>query len=56
MQTIAEIGYHPVFGARPLRRVMQEKVEDAIADLLLDDSVKGIRVFAEDGNLQVAKL
>ncbi|MFB9758047.1 ATP-dependent Clp protease ATP-binding subunit [Ectobacillus funiculus] len=56
MQIIAEIGYHPAFGARPLRRVMQEKIEDAIADLLLEDNVEGIRVFAAGGNLQVAKL
>ncbi|WP_411334899.1 AAA family ATPase [Metabacillus indicus] len=37
-EKIAELGYHPAFGARPLRRVIQEHVEDAIADVLLDGS------------------
>ncbi|QQE80146.1 ATP-dependent Clp protease ATP-binding subunit [Alicyclobacillus sp. SO9] len=30
-------GYHPAYGARPLRRMIQEIVEDPIADLLLDE-------------------
>ncbi len=29
-------GYHPAFGARPLRRVIQDSVEDKIADLLVE--------------------
>ncbi|WP_043933517.1 ATP-dependent Clp protease ATP-binding subunit [Bacillus sp. EB01] len=33
---LAELGYHPAFGARPLRRVIQEQLEDKIADLILD--------------------
>ncbi|OEH94234.1 ATP-dependent Clp protease ATP-binding subunit [Bacillus solimangrovi] len=33
---IAKRGYHPAFGARPLRRVIQEQLEDKIADVLLD--------------------
>ncbi|MCL1631003.1 ATP-dependent Clp protease ATP-binding subunit [Sporolactobacillus sp. CPB3-1] len=54
---LAELGYNPEFGARPLRRVLEEKVEDQISDLLLDhngakkmvvDEVNGeIRVTAE---------
>jgi ATP-dependent Clp protease ATP-binding subunit ClpE len=35
-EKIAELGYHPAFGARPLRRVIQEHVEDSIADILLE--------------------
>ena len=35
-EKLVELGYHPTFGARPLRRVIQEKVEDEIADALLD--------------------
>ncbi|MEQ6375955.1 AAA family ATPase [Bacillaceae bacterium S4-13-56] len=34
---LIELGYHPAFGARPLRRVIQEQLEDKIADLLLED-------------------
>ncbi|MFE7061209.1 AAA family ATPase [Sutcliffiella sp. NPDC057660] len=33
---LADKGYHPQFGARPLRRLIQEHVEDAIADILLE--------------------
>ncbi|MGM7682375.1 AAA family ATPase [Cytobacillus sp. Hm23] len=36
IEKIAELGYHPQFGARPLRRVIQEQLEDQIADLLLE--------------------
>lgn len=36
-EKLANLGYHPAFGARPLRRVIQEQVEDKITDLLLDD-------------------
>ncbi|WP_421384291.1 ATP-dependent Clp protease ATP-binding subunit [Bacillus salacetis] len=33
-------GYHPDFGARPLRRIIQEKLEDSIADFILDHPEK----------------
>ena len=35
---LTELGYHPEFGARPLRRVIQEQLEDQIADFILDNS------------------
>lgn len=35
-EKLAELGYHPAFGARPLRRVIQEQLEDKIADFILD--------------------
>jgi len=38
MKHLAKVGYHPAFGARPLRRVIQEAVEDKIADALLDEN------------------
>lgn len=38
-EKLVEIGYHPSFGARPLRRVIQEHIEDKIADILLDGEV-----------------
>ncbi|HCJ53894.1 ATP-dependent Clp protease ATP-binding subunit [Glutamicibacter arilaitensis] len=39
VQFLASEGYDPEFGARPLRRLVQRKVQDAIADLLIDDSL-----------------
>ena len=36
---LAENGYDPVFGARPLKRLITSAVEDKIADLILSDAV-----------------
>ena len=32
---LAELGYDAEFGARPLRRIIQQKVEDPLSDALL---------------------
>lgn len=37
---LAELGYDPKFGARPLRRIIQEKVDDTLADHLLAGKIK----------------
>ena len=34
-QLIVELGYDPAFGARPLRRVIQQKLQDPLAQMLL---------------------
>jgi len=39
-EKIVELGYNPVFGARNMRRVIQDKVEDALATSLLKDELK----------------
>ncbi|MDN4075613.1 ATP-dependent Clp protease ATP-binding subunit [Fictibacillus terranigra] len=53
---IAELGYHPSFGARPLRRVIQEKVEDAVADVLLEqEESTELRVDVRENELVVEK-
>lgn len=36
---LAEMGYDPSFGARPLRRVIQDNVEDKLAQILLEQKV-----------------
>jgi ATP-dependent Clp protease ATP-binding subunit ClpB len=36
----AEIGYDPVFGARPLRRAIEEKLVDEVATRIIEGSVK----------------
>jgi ATP-dependent Clp protease ATP-binding subunit ClpC len=45
---IAERGYEPEFGARPLRRVIQRELEDRVADLLVAGEV------AEGGRVAVS--
>ncbi|QQK79384.1 ATP-dependent Clp protease ATP-binding subunit [Salicibibacter cibi] len=53
-QKMAELGYDPTFGARPLRRVIEEYVEDGIADVLLvNEEVKNIAVNVRDEKLNV---
>ncbi len=37
---LAEAGYDPVYGARPLRRVLQAHVQNALAELLLKGDLK----------------
>ncbi|MET3698191.1 ATP-dependent Clp protease ATP-binding subunit ClpE [Bacillus oleivorans] len=54
---IAKHGYHPQFGARPLRRVIQEKIEDPIADLLLESSsISKIVVEVTDSELSIQSI
>lgn len=40
VETLAKAGYDPKFGARPLRRLLQEKVEDEIANIFLAGKLK----------------
>ena len=37
---IADAGFDPVYGARPLKRALYEIVEDKLADLILEDKIK----------------
>ncbi|WP_053366008.1 ATP-dependent Clp protease ATP-binding subunit [Bacillus sp. FJAT-27245] len=54
MEKLAKLGYHPSFGARPLRRVIQEQLEDKIADLILDESdADKIEAIVEEGQILV---
>jgi len=36
---IAEAGFDPIYGARPLKRALYEIVEDKLADLILEDKI-----------------
>lgn len=39
-EKIVELGYNPIFGAREMKRVIQDKVENALAKALLSGNVK----------------
>ncbi len=39
-EKIVELSYKPVFGAREMRRVIQDNVENAVAEALLSDKIK----------------
>ncbi len=52
-------GFDPVFGARPLRRVIQNQVEDRLSDALLDGSYQEgdtIRVDYVDGEVKFERV
>jgi len=55
---IAEVGFDPIFGARPLKRALADVVEDKLAELILEGKVKeGDRVeFDADENFIVVKV
>ncbi|WP_394239105.1 AAA family ATPase [Niallia oryzisoli] len=54
-EKIAELGYSSVFGARPLRRVIQEQIEDKITSLIINrENLTEITVSVEDNNILVA--
>ena len=57
VRILAELGFDPKFGARPLRRLLQDKVENAIANKILEGTLKrrDTVVIDEKGNVQVRK-
>src|SRR5690625_3976956 len=51
---IAQAGYEPAYGARPLRRVIQRQLDDQVADLLVAEAVEAgdsIQVTVQDDSL-----
>lgn len=58
MKELAREGFDPKYGARPLRRAIQSKVEDAVAEKLLDGTLKEgdtAKLTVEDDKLVVTK-
>jgi ATP-dependent Clp protease ATP-binding subunit ClpB len=56
--TLAEAGYDPVYGARPLKRAIQQRVENPLAqEILKGNVVPGdcIKIDVEDGQIAVRK-
>lgn len=57
-ELIAEKGYNPAFGARPLRRAIQDQLEDPLSDLLIKGAfVEGDTIFTDavGGKLEFKK-
>lgn len=53
---LVDLGYNPQMGARPLRRVIQEQIEDKVADYYLDHE-GAARLTADvnnDGNITIS--
>ena len=55
---IAKEGFDPAYGARPLRRALQSKIEDKFAESFLEGGFKAgdtVVVKEEDGNVTFSK-
>ncbi|MDZ8277056.1 ATP-dependent Clp protease ATP-binding subunit [Microbacterium aquimaris] len=53
---LAELGYEPEYGARPLRRVIQREIEDRIAELFVSgglDDGGAVTIDVDGGDLRV---
>ena len=56
MQWLANRGYDPVYGARPLKRVIQRSLQNPLATQILEGRVKDgdtVKVSVENGELSV---
>ena len=56
---IAEAGFDPIYGARPLKRALYEVVEDRLAELILEDKVvegSVVKFDVRDGEVVVEVL
>ncbi|AVR97582.1 ATP-dependent chaperone ClpB [Pseudoduganella armeniaca] len=67
LHKIAEAGYDPVYGARPLKRAIQQQIENPLSRLILEgrfgpkdtiaiDARDGALVFAAEGKEEVVRL
>ena len=53
---LANLGYDPQFGARPLKRVIQKEVENRIARAILDGTIRdgdNVEIDAQNGKLLI---
>ncbi len=57
VKELAAIGYDPLFGARPLRRTLQDKVDNVIAEQLLRGKLgrRDRLIYEKGGTLRVEK-
>src|SRR5699024_9313545 len=51
-EKLVKIGYEPRFGARPLRRVIQDEIENQLTDLILDEmEIENVTVDVEEDKI-----
>jgi len=56
-EKITELGYNPVFGAREMRRIIQDKVENILAEALLSGQIRaGDKVSIDPSTFKLVKL
>lgn len=58
-ELLAEVGFDPNYGARPLKRTIQHMIQDPLAVKILDGSIKEgdrVQVGARDGKIVIEKV
>ena len=58
LEHIAETGFNPIYGARPLRREMQNKIEDGFAESFLENIFNEgdtVTIYYKDGEIEFNK-
>ncbi len=58
IDVLADKGFDPVYGARPLRRAIQTAVEDAAAEKMLEGEIKEgdtVKATGSDGKIEITK-
>jgi len=56
VELLAEQGYDPIYGARPLRRKIQSAVEDTVAEKMLEGKIKDgetVTITAKDEKIEI---
>ena len=54
VELLAKEGFDPVYGARPLRRAIQHKIEDSLSTAMLEGNIKAgdsVKTVAENGGI-----
>lgn len=55
-EKLVEEGFNPALGARPLRRTIQEEIEDKVADFKLDHTdSKNLKADVQDGEIVISE-
>ena len=53
IEKLAEVGFDPVYGARPMRRAIQDKVENVLATSMLSGKIaRGAQVTLDEGDIK----
>jgi ATP-dependent Clp protease ATP-binding subunit ClpB len=55
---LSEVGFDPVFGARPLKRAIQQYVENPLAQAILANKIDAnstLLLDCQDGELKIKK-
>jgi ATP-dependent Clp protease ATP-binding subunit ClpC len=53
---LSDKGFDPIYGARPLRRTIQNEVDDAMAEMLLEGKIKSgdtVAAAVDDGKIAI---